>query len=147
MVLDVHIIIVLVGKIITELIYVFCSICSYVEDNCDLFLVSRHQSLSHQNQSFHWALHFAVKSRTKRDPNLNFTNPQREIKDIPMSQLLPSKLTVDALTGTFPHIVARVVTKYMPAYKKFKATVLHHLPHKFTEEMSKPSQQVIILIN
>ena len=48
----------------------------------------------------YWALHFAVKSRIKGDPNLNFTNPQKEIKDIPMSQLLPSKCSVDALTGT-----------------------------------------------
>ena len=113
-----------------------------MEDNCDIFLTSRHESASHQNQNFHWALHFAVKSRLKRVPELDFKTPQAKIEDLEIMKLLPTKRTVDALSATLPHLVARVVTRYMKAYKKFKSTVIHHISHGYSKEMATPSEQV-----
>ena len=66
---------------------------------------------------------------------------------MPLTHILPSRSTMEALSATFPHLVAQVITRHMPAYKKFKSTVVRHIPHRYSVEMAKQSKQVLLQIH
>lgn len=115
-----------------------------VEDNCDITVVARHQTTSNCNRTFNWAFHFAVKSRLLRDPKLAYKNPQGKIKDLELTKLLPGKSTINCFKLSFPHLVARVIVKYMPVFAVFKSVVTYHLTHEFSQQMAEKSEQVIL---
>ena len=101
-----------------------------------------HQSKSHQNKSLHWTHSFAVKNRVKADSNLDDSQPQKQLKDLQMIKILPSMEEQDAMQSSMVMLVFRIICKYFAAYKEFSSAVIHHLPHKYTNEMRQKSEQV-----
>ena len=108
-------------------------------------VIARHQTLSYHNNSYHWAFHFGVKSRLNRDPSLEYEKPQSRIRDMDMVKLLHGKTTMDVLRSLFPHLVARIITKFISAYSTFKSSVTYHIVHKNSKQMAEKSHQVCIL--
>ena len=108
-------------------------------------VIARHQTLSYHNNSYHWAFHFGVKSRLNRDPSLEYEKPQSRIRDMDMVKLLPGKTTMDVLRSSFPHLVARIITKFISAYSTFKSSVTYHIVHKNSKQMAEKSHQVCML--
>lgn len=95
---------------------------------------------------FHWTLHFAAKGRIKRNPSESRTS-QCRIKDLKLAKLLPGKAAMNSYKSSFSTLIARVLTKYMPAYSVFKHVVVKHIPHRYSKEMAEKSKQVIISVD
>ena len=74
---------------------------------------------------------------------LNSEHPQEELKSLDLSKnIIPSDSVLSSLRCSFIPLVARVLTKYLPAYKEFKDVIIHHIPHKYSKEMAEQSQEV-----
>lgn len=102
---------------------------------------ARHQSSSHQNKSLHWTHSFAVKNRVKPDKSLVDCQAQMQVKDLQMIQILPSHEEQVAMKWCMVTLVFRVICKYFEVYIGFKSAVIHHIPHKDSNEMKHKSKQ------
>ena len=56
-----------------------------------------------------------------------------------MAKLLPGKSTIESFMSAFPQLIGRILKQ---AYSKFKYTIVRHIPHQYSEEMSKESKMV-----
>lgn len=113
-----------------------------VTDNIDLAVQVRHQSSSHKNNSLHWTHTYAVKNRVAVDGNLEREVPQKKVEDLEMSEILPGPEIQESLKGSLVPLVLRVLVRHLPAYKKFRTAVEHHLPHQYSVQMRNKSEQV-----
>lgn len=113
-----------------------------VTDNIDLAVQARHQSSSHKNKSLHWTHTYAVKNRVAVDGNLDREVPQKKVEDLEMSEILPGPEIQESLKGSLVPLVLRVLVRHLPAYKKFRTAVEHHLPHQYSVQMRNKSEQV-----
>ena len=111
-----------------------------VTDNIDLAVQARHQSSSHQNKSLHWTHSFAVKNRVKPDTSLVDCQPQMQHKDLQMIHILPSQEEDVAMQSRMVTLVFQVICKYFEVYRGFKSAVIHHIPHKYSNEMKQKSK-------
>lgn len=68
--------------------------------------------------------------------------PQKPGKELQLVELLPGEEVIQSLKKTWAIIVSRVICKYLPAFQCFRKLVIHHIPHKYTTEMSKRSKSV-----
>ena len=82
------------------------------------------------------------KNRVKADRDLDDSQPQKQLKDLQMMQILPSMEEQDAMQSSMVMLVFRIIWKYFAAYKKFSYAVIHHLPHKYSNEMRQKSEQL-----
>ena len=70
-------------------------------------------------------------------------HPQETLASLDLSQqIIPSGEVLSSLRKHFIPLVARVLAKYVPAYKVFKDIVIHHLPHQNSDKMPKKSEEV-----
>ena len=83
-----------------------------------------------------------MQNRIKRNPVLTSVEPQCNVKNLDMAKLLSGKSTIELFMSTFPQLVGRIIIKYMQAYSKFKHNIVRHIPHQYSEEMSKESKMV-----
>ena len=114
-----------------------------VTENIDLVVQARYPSNTHQNQSLHWTDSFAVKNQVKPDINLDADpEPQMQVKDLQMIQILPSMEEQVAMQSSMVMLMFWVICKYFTAYKGFSCLVIHHLPHKYSNEIKLKSEQV-----
>ena len=121
--------------------------CRLVTDNIDLVAQARHQSSSHKNKSLHWTHTYAVKHRVPIDGSLERNEPQKNVEELEMAEVLPSADVQESLKESLVPLVLRVLTSHFSAYKEFAVAVEHHLPHQYSAEMKKKSEQVRIFMN
>ena len=116
-----------------------------VADNLDFSLSARIQTSRLRNQSIHWTHHLAIRDRvvtTDPTPCLEAAKGQCKIADLELSELLPSSETNLAVENDFVVLVSRMVVKFLPAFHMFRDAVIHHIPHKYSEEMARKSDVV-----
>ena len=92
-------------------------------DNIDPAAQARHQSSSHQNKSLHWTHSFAVKNRVKPDTSLVDCQPQMQVRDLQMIQILQSQEEHVPMQSCMVTLVFQVICKYFEVYRGFKLKI------------------------
>ncbi|XP_063046921.1 uncharacterized protein LOC134440748 isoform X2 [Engraulis encrasicolus] len=110
---------------------------SIIMDNLDFFIHTRNQSISRSNQSIHWINHIAVKDRISTD--ISNIKPTVNIEQYNLCLSLPSRSTQVFLRRELTVLATRMLAKHMPVFESFQDTVVHHIPHEYSSEMSKRS--------
>ncbi|XP_046880473.1 uncharacterized protein LOC124470549 isoform X2 [Hypomesus transpacificus] len=111
---------------------------SIIFDNFDFFVRAHHQSTLHSNKSIHWIHHIAVQDRISTY-HLSSDKPHHDIVQYDLCNSLPGLETQDYIRREFIVLGSRIVTQYLAVFKPFKKLVVHHMPHQYTEDMTKCS--------
>lgn len=125
--------------------YKFFNYCRIVADNFDLTVKARIQTKHHSNQSIHWSHQYAIQDRIPTSVTLNEAEPQCRLADLELNKLLPSPEIQAAFRRDCVVLASHIITKYLPAFNFLKDTVIHHIPHPFSSEMSQKSLIVSML--
>lgn len=112
-----------------------------VGDNIDHTVHARIQSKENTNQSLHWTHQYAILGRAN-DSCLDNTMPRKQIKDIEPADLLLRREVKQRLKNRWAILVSRVVCKYIHPFKYLHDVVLYHIPHTYSNEMTKKSEIV-----
>ena len=115
-----------------------------VADNFDLSVKARVQTKDHSNQSIHWTQQYAIKDRVVPEPSANNDQPQCKLADLDLQKLLPDSDVHEKFRTDCVILVSRVLTTYIPAFLFLKDTVIHHIPHPYSEEQSQKSDTVSV---
>ena len=102
---------------------------------------ARIQSEQHMNRSIHWTQQYAVLNRVN-DYSLESKQPQRSMKDLQLTNLLPDKSVRERLKQRWAVMVSRVVCQFLPKFQPLRDVVIWHIDHRYTEQMSSKSQTV-----
>uniref|UniRef100_A0AAV2M223 DUF6589 domain-containing protein n=1 Tax=Knipowitschia caucasica TaxID=637954 RepID=A0AAV2M223_KNICA len=111
---------------------------SIIFDNLDFYMQTHHQSISHTNKSIHWINHMCVIDRVN-SLQMNEHKPANTLSSYDIGQSLPGPDTQDSLRIEYIVLGSRILTHYLEAFKTLSSVVVHHIPHKFSEEMARPS--------
>lgn len=68
--------------------------------------------------------------------------PADALRKYRIEQSLPGSDTQDSLRREYVVLGSRILTQYLEAFKTLSDVVIHHIPHKFSEEMAHPSTHV-----
>ena len=68
--------------------------------------------------------------------------PMGDFDDVSNSMFIPSAADCDAVENELIVLVAKVLVQYVPCLRIFQDYVPSHIPHKYSTEMSKPSEIV-----
>ncbi|XP_077053453.1 uncharacterized protein LOC143703874 isoform X2 [Siphateles boraxobius] len=111
---------------------------SIIMDNLDLFVHRHHQSIDNSNRSLHWIHHIAVKDRI---PTHHISNikPTTDIQRYNLALSLPQRNTQALMRRELIVLGTRMLNKHMTVFESFGDIVVHHIPHKYSSEMSTRS--------
>lgn len=118
-----------------------CPSYSIIMDNLDFFVHTSNQSISSGNTSIDWIHHIAVQDRI---PTHHISNikPTVDIQQYNLDLSLPQRSTQAFMRREFIVLATRMLTKHMAAFESFGETVVHHIPHLYSSEMSTRSTDV-----
>ncbi|CAH1232995.1 Hypp553 [Branchiostoma lanceolatum] len=108
-------------------------------DNLDFQVTAKHQSKTNKNKSIHWVHQYAAKDRVLND--FDSDKQQKPLRDLGVSDILPTEEVQNQLRRDYIILVSRVMVTYLSAFEALKGVVVKHIPHPYTEEMSKASIQ------
>ena len=111
------------------------------EHNLDLMVKVKHMGSTNQNNSIHWFNLNAVQIRVIGN-HLDNTRPTKPVLEMENVDFLPSPADNQNYLHDITAIATRVVIKHIPAFNIFKDVTVHHIPHKYSEDMKQKSQQV-----
>lgn len=117
-----------------------------VFDNIDLLFNTKHMSTTNQNKVVHWINHKMVTNRVSGN-NLQWKGQQRELFDVPNNKFLPSPLEHKKQRHDYIILVSRTLVEYFECFKPFKEACMQHIKHKYSNEMSKKSEKLSMLIS
>lgn len=110
-------------------------------DNVDLAIKAKHMSIYKQNRSIHWFNLNAVKNRVNGNHLSDITT--ESILDVENVRFLPLHKDNEDLLHDFIPLFARCIVFNIPALSNvFSTSVVKHIPHMYTDEMSEKSEQV-----
>lgn len=117
---------------------------SVVFDNIDLDVNAKNMTLAKQNSSLHWVNHKFVINRISGLNRLQ--NKQPDLLDVSNQSFLPTATEMLNQQQDYVVLVSRVLVEYFGAFRPFTDCVIHHIPHKYTKEMSTKSTKVYVII-
>ena len=123
------------------MIYIFYFFDRLVGDNIDHETCARIQSKEHTNCSIHWTHQYASLDRVQ-DPNLEKHASQKDVDDVQLIELLPDQDAQANFLQNWAILAGRIITKSLPSLKCVNDVVICHIPHKYSDEMSKKSDTV-----
>jgi hypothetical protein len=88
-------------------------------------------------QNFRWRPQFIDQRQ-----QISHLFPRKLIDQLQMEEFMPTAKVQEDIIADLAHIVPRVVVHHMKPYKEFKNAVVYHIPHEYTNEMSKNSEIV-----
>ena len=74
--------------------------------------------------------------------HLSDENPVASVATLPLTTFIPNVEDCVALREEFITLVARVLIRYMPWFKRFAAVVPDHIPHEYMDKMAQKSEIV-----
>ncbi|KAL7395303.1 hypothetical protein ABVT39_014114 [Epinephelus coioides] len=111
---------------------------SVIFDNLDLFVHVHHQTTDNPSKSIHWTHHVVVEDRIPLH-HLSDEKPVTNLENCDLSNSLPNVETQKVLRRDFIVLASRIISKHLAAFKPFSSVVVHHIPHQYSDHMSKPS--------
>lgn len=110
-------------------------------DNIDMHLNRRNMTMTDQNKDVHWVNHEMVENRVSGN-HLPSEGQCAEILDVPNAQFCPSVDDQRKQRYSYLVLVSRILVDYFDSFSIFKSVCIRHIPHKYTKEMSSPSNKV-----
>ena len=110
-------------------------------DNLDWIRRPSIYSLDKDTESIHWFNLLAYDNRVL-DWNLNDKDPIKDVMDLESSTFIPSPDEHAQLKDEFVILVLRILTKHCKYFQQFANIVPAHIPHQYSNEMSRQSQVV-----
>ena len=104
-------------------------------------LPRKNKTLEKQNKDLHWINHLMFVNRVSGN-SLSNDAPRQDLKTVSNMTFLPS--ASDQLRQHYNYIVliSRILVEYFDALQPLKNACIQHMPHRYTEEMSKKSIKV-----
>ena len=84
------------------------------------------------------------KDRVVCEPSADDDQPRCKLADLDLQKLLPDSDVQVNFRRDCVILVSRILTSYMPAFAFLKDTVIHHIPHPYSEEQSQKSETVSV---
>ena len=111
-------------------------------DNIDFEIPRKNMTLGKQNQDLHWVNHLMFVNKVSGNL-LSNDSPRQDLQTVSNITFLPS--ASDQLRQRYNYIVliSRILVEYFDSLQPLKNACIQHMPHKYTEEMSKKSIKVI----
>ena len=111
-----------------------------VGDNIDKRVNPREMHVENQVQSLHYFHTYAAQNRCD---SLHLDDlPIGDIRDQPMSTFLLTPDECMMIRSNYVILVSRIIVENLPAFSAFMQHVPQHVPHKYSDVMSKQSQMV-----
>ena len=95
-----------------------------------------------QNIDMHHTAKLAVFNRVSPPENLSATRPKYTIDTIPNSEFLCNTAEHVKQRLNYITLVSRIVTKHIKCLEDFSDEVVKHIPHAYSKEMRKKSENV-----
>ncbi len=92
----------------------------------------------YQARSLHYFHSYAVRDRINTE-NFDDMPSAPDISQVNLDLILPTTHDVHDMYSNMSVLIARVLKKYMPFFKKYGSAVGRHIMHQYSEEMSKKS--------
>jgi hypothetical protein len=112
-------------------------------DNADKQRHVRDLRSDHQGDMMHLYIIVVGKSRTPA-LELSFTGQRSKLSDASPEFFLPSSSDISAVKDNLVVIVGRILTEYFPSLAPFAKFVQKHILHKYSAQMSKKSDVVVL---
>ena len=112
-----------------------------VGDNIDKNIKPQDMRIDNQTKSLHYFHIYDVRDRIDLT-DYDDEEPSPDITSISIDSILPSADDDLALRTNYSILIARVLRKHMPFFKKFGAGLERHIRHEYYEEMSTKSEVV-----
>lgn len=114
---------------------------SIIMDNLDFFIHRHNQSIDKSNSSLHWIHHIAVKDRIPTH-HISNVKPTTDIPSYNLDSSLPQRSTQALMRREFIVLGTRMLSNHMAVFESFADSVVHHIPHLYSTEMSTRSTDV-----
>lgn len=114
-----------------------------VGDNLDKNVHPRFMTVDHQTQSLHYFHVFAALDRIDFH-HLSNCNPICKVSDLPLTTFLPNAEDCSVLRKHYAILLGRELVKSVPYFQCFHELIPSHIPHKYSNEMSRKSTIVRI---
>ena len=112
-------------------------------DNVDKKKKARDVRSDHHGEMVHMYSVLAGKSRTPA-PQLSHVGHISSVSDVTPEMILPTTEDTAAVTSNLVVLVSRVLTQYLSGLSPFSKAISKHITHKYTAEMSKKSEVVVM---
>ena len=112
-------------------------------DNVDKKQNVRDVRLDNQGEMLHMYGVLIGKSRTPA-PVLSHSGQISKLSEVPSSDFLPTSEDVSKVKDNLVIIISRVLTQYIEGLIPFSKSILKHIPHEYSTEMSKKSEVVVL---
>ena len=117
-----------------------------VFDNIDYEQHVHHMSEDHQNTLYHWTSYMSVENRVPGN-HLPDEKPQGRLEDMENGKFIPNRVEHLEQRNNYKVLVSKVLTQYIPCLNFLSAVTLKHIPHRHSEETSKATKMVCIVLN
>ena len=97
----------------------------------------------HQKSLVHMYSILAGRSRTPAS-HLSHQGTVADLAGLPYTEFLPTQHDVECVTSNMVVIVSRILTEYISDLSPLSKAVTKHIPHKYSTEMSKKSEVVVL---
>lgn len=112
-------------------------------DNIDKKQYVRDLRSDHEGEMLHMFSMIAGRSRTPA-PEMPFSGQLSQLAGTPTAYFLPNNSDVEAVKQNLIVLVGRILTEYFPALVPFSKVVPKHIRHKYSAEMSRKSDVVVL---
>lgn len=116
-----------------------------VGDNVDKSVRPRYMTVDHQTQSLHYFQFFAALDRIDFHSLRNDT-PLAQVSSLPLTSFLPNMQDNKTLRNNYAILLGRELVRSVPFFKSFKDCIPAHISHKHSQEMSRKSVVVSLLL-
>jgi hypothetical protein len=115
-----------------------------VFDNFDFRILANILLQNHRNSDMHWIAHYATYDRFATK-DLDDTKPLvPDVKSFENVKYLLSPEEMDKMKNEFTILVGRVLVKFFSCMKPISSVIPQHIEHKFSNEMAKKSEIVML---
>lgn len=97
-----------------------------------------------QNQDFHWVNHQMIENRVS-GAHLNSTAPKANLVDVSNLRFLPTFQDQQHQRHNYIILTSRILVEYFDVLAPLADACAQHIPHKYTEELSKKSKKVCFI--
>lgn len=112
-------------------------------DNVDRQRRVRDLRSDHQGDMLHMFSLLVGRSRTPA-PELSFTGQLSQLADVQSEFILPNHADILAVKENLVILVGRILTQYFTALAPFSKVIPQHILHRYSTEMSKKSEVVVL---
>ena len=112
-------------------------------DNVDKKRGVRDVRSDHQKSLVHMYSILAGRSRTPAS-HLSHQGTVADLAGLSYTEFLPTQDDVECVTSNLVVIVSRILTEYISDLSPLSKAVIKHIPHKYSAQMSKKSEVVVL---